>query len=113
MSEVKSDQWIRIKEYKDILFDRTEDGVAKITINRPEVRNAFRPQTVHELKDAFEIARENPRIGVVVLTGAGPDAFCSGGDQKVRGTAGYVGRDGQIAWFTTNCATCILLGGRG
>src|SRR3954468_11304563 len=86
--------WIQIKEYKDILFDRTEDGVAKITINRPEVRNAFRPQTVQELKDAFEICRENPRIGVVVLTGAGPDAFCSGGDQKVRGHAGYVGEDG-------------------
>src|SRR3954468_1098548 len=86
--------WIQIKEYKDILFDRTEDGVAKITINRPEVRNAFRPQTVQELKDAFEICRENPRIGVVVLTGEGKDAFCSGGDQKVRGHAGYVGEDG-------------------
>ncbi len=86
--------WIAIKEYKDIRFERTEDGIAKITINRPEVRNAFRPQTVQELKDAFEIARENPGIGVVVLTGEGPDAFCSGGDQKVRGHAGYVGEDG-------------------
>ncbi len=86
--------WIPIKEYKDIRFERTEDGVAKITINRPEVRNAFRPQTVHELKDAFEIARENPGVGVVILTGEGPDAFCSGGDQKVRGHAGYVGDDG-------------------
>lgn len=89
-----SEQWISIKEYKDIRFERTEDGIAKITINRPEVRNAFRPLTVLELKDAFEIARENPRIGVVVLTGEGPDAFCSGGDQKVRGHAGYVGEDG-------------------
>lgn len=86
--------WIPIKQYQDIRFERTEDGIAKITINRPEVRNAFRPQTVHELKDAFEIARENPGIGVVVLTGEGPDAFCSGGDQKVRGHAGYVGDDG-------------------
>lgn len=86
--------WIAIKQYQDIRFERTEDGVAKITINRPEVRNAFRPQTVHELKDAFEIARENPGIGVIVLTGEGPDAFCSGGDQKVRGHAGYVGEDG-------------------
>lgn len=90
----QSQQWIPIKEYKDILFERTEDGVAKITINRPEVRNAFRPQTVHELKDALEICRENPAVGVIILTGKGPDAFCSGGDQKVRGHAGYVGEDG-------------------
>lgn len=88
------ENWITVKEYKDILFQRTEDGVGKITINRPEVRNAFRPQTVMELRDAFELARENPKIGVVVLTGQGPDAFCSGGDQKVRGHAGYVGEDG-------------------
>ncbi len=86
--------WIKIKEYKDILFERTEDGIAKITINRPEVRNAFRPQTVMELKDAFDISRENPKIGVIILTGQGPEAFCSGGDQKVRGHAGYVGEDG-------------------
>lgn len=86
--------WQPIKQYKDILFERTEDGIAKITINRPQVRNAFRPQTVHELKDAFEIARESAGIGVVILTGQGPDAFCSGGDQKVRGHAGYVGDDG-------------------
>ena len=81
------DQWLPIKTYQDIKFERTEDGVAKITINRPEVRNAFRPQTVIELKDAFELAREEPAIGVVILTGEGPDAFCSGGDQKVRGHA--------------------------
>jgi naphthoate synthase len=86
--------WIKIKDFKDILFERTEDGIAKITINRPEVRNAFRPQTVMELKEAFELARENPGIGVVILTGQGPEAFCSGGDQKVRGHAGYVGEDG-------------------
>jgi len=88
------ENWIKIKEYGDIKFERTEDGVAKITINRPEVRNAFRPETVKELKDAFEIAREHSKIGVIILTGEGPDAFCSGGDQKVRGHAGYVGDDG-------------------
>jgi len=76
------------------LFERSEDGICKITINRPEVRNAFRPQTVNELKDAFELAREDAKIGVVILTGQGPEAFCSGGDQKVRGHAGYVGADG-------------------
>jgi len=86
--------WQSIKTYQDILFERTKDGIAKITINRPEVRNAFRPQTVIELKDAFELAREDGQIGVVILTGQGPDAFCSGGDQKVRGHAGYVGSDG-------------------
>ena len=80
--------WNKIKTYEDIKFESTEDGIAKITINRPEVRNAFRPQTVNELKDAFEICREDARIGVVILTGEGPDAFCSGGDQKVRGHAG-------------------------
>lgn len=89
-----AEQWIAIKEFQDIKFERTEDGVGKITINRPEVRNAFRPQTVIELKEAFELAREDQRIGVVILTGEGPDAFCSGGDQKVRGHAGYVGSDG-------------------
>lgn len=94
MAQASREQWISIKTYKDILFERTEDGIAKITINRPEVRNAFRPQTVKELKDAFELAREDQRIGVVILTGQGPDAFCSGGDQKVRGSAGYVGDDG-------------------
>jgi naphthoate synthase len=88
------ENWIAIKEYQDILFERSEDGIAKITINRPEVRNAFRPQTVNELKEAFEIAREDAKIGVVILTGQGPEAFCSGGDQKVRGHAGYVGADG-------------------
>jgi naphthoate synthase len=88
------EQWSSIKNYEDIRFEMTSDGVAKITINRPEVRNAFRPQTVHELKDAFEICREDARIGVVVITGEGKEAFCSGGDQKVRGHAGYVGTDG-------------------
>lgn len=89
-----TENWITIKEYEDIRFERTDDGVGKITIDRPEVRNAFRPQTVMELKDAFELCREDQRIGVIILTGEGPEAFCSGGDQKVRGHAGYVGQDG-------------------
>ena len=86
--------WTGIKDYQDIRLEVTEDGVAKVTINRPEVHNAFRPQTVMELKDAFEVCREDSRIGVVILTGEGKEAFCSGGDQKVRGHAGYVGGDG-------------------
>ncbi len=88
------ESWTSIKDYQDILLEVTEDGIAKITINRPEVRNAFRPETVSELKDAFELVREDSRIGVVILTGQGKEAFCSGGDQKVRGHAGYVGDDG-------------------
>ncbi len=88
------EKWTSIKDYTDIRLERTEDGIAKVTINRPEVRNAFRPQTVIELKEAFEILREDPEIGVIILTGEGKDAFCAGGDQKVRGHAGYVGKDG-------------------
>jgi naphthoate synthase len=80
-------------EYTDIRAEQAE-GIAKITINRPEVRNAFRPRTLFELQDAFERARNDRDIGVIVLTGEGPDAFCSGGDQRVRGDDGYVGDDG-------------------
>ena len=79
--------------YQDIRYDQCE-GIAKITINRPEVRNAFRPQTLFELQAAFESARNDPTIGVIVLTGEGHEAFCSGGDQRVRGSDGYVGDDG-------------------
>lgn len=86
--------WISLHEFEDIRYERTEDGIAKITINRPEVRNAFRPQTVVEMKQAFEMAREDQDIGVIILTGEGDEAFCSGGDQRVRGKAGYVGKDG-------------------
>jgi len=86
---LKDSGWIRSGEYQDILYD-TWDGIAKITINRPEVRNAFRPATVSEMAKAFEVARDDPKIGVVILTGAGTDAFCSGGDQRVRGDDGYV-----------------------
>jgi naphthoate synthase len=88
------EKWVSIKTYEDLKFEKTKDGIAKITINRPRVRNAFRPQTVQELQDAFYICREDSSIGVVVLTGEGHEAFCSGGDQKVRGHAGYVGKDG-------------------
>ena len=86
--------WTPIKTYQDIRFERTEDGVAKITINRPETRNAFRPETIQEMQEAFEISRNESSIGVVILTGEGNLAFCSGGDQRVRGSEGYVGGDG-------------------
>jgi naphthoate synthase len=85
--------WETLGAYEDILYEFSE-GIAKITINRPEVRNAFRPQTITEMADAFARAREDDRIGVVILTGAGSQAFCSGGDQKIRGDGGYVGADG-------------------
>ena len=90
--------WQSVKTYEDIFYHKA-DGIAKITINRPHKRNAFRPQTIFELNDAFIDAREDSRIGVILLTGAGPHtdgkyAFCSGGDQSIRGEAGYVGDDG-------------------
>jgi naphthoate synthase len=81
--------WQPAGEYEDIRFDTSGDGIAKLTIARPEVRNAFRPQTIIELSDAFERAREDTGVGVIILTGEGPDAFCSGGDQRVRGDSGY------------------------
>lgn len=86
--------WTPIKTYTDIKLEKTADGIAKITINRPEVRNAFRPLTVKEMLDAFEVVHEDREVGVIILTGEGPLAFCSGGDQKVRGDAGYIGDDG-------------------
>jgi len=91
--------WHTAKTYEDILYHKADTGIAKITINRPHKRNAFRPKTVFELYDAFSNAREDSRIGVVLLTGAGPHtdgkyAFCAGGDQSVRGEGGYVGEDG-------------------
>lgn len=84
--------WQPIKTYNDILFDFC-DGIAKITINRPERRNAFTPLTIQEMIDAMLICREDPLIQVIILTGAGDKAFCSGGDQSVRGIGGYVGKD--------------------
>jgi naphthoate synthase len=87
--------WETAAEFEDIRYETTEGGhIAKITINRPEKRNAFRPQTVKEMLAAFELAHEDPQVGVIILTGEGEKAFCSGGDQSVRGEAGYVGADG-------------------
>jgi naphthoate synthase len=90
--------WTTAKTYSDILYQKAE-GIAKVTINRPAKRNAFRPETVAQMLEAFADAREDPAVGVVLLTGAGPHtdgkyAFCSGGDQSVRGPAGYIGGDG-------------------
>jgi naphthoate synthase len=82
--------WSPIRDFTDIRYERTDDGIAKITINRPDVRNAFRPLTIHEMQEAFAHARDEATIGVVILTGEGPEAFCSGGDQRIRGDAGYV-----------------------
>ena len=90
--------WIAAGEYEDIRYEKSatpEEGIAKITIDRPEVRNAFRPRTIVEISRALEDAREDPDVGVIVLTGEGPDAFCSGGDQRVRGDSGYL-HDEQI-----------------
>src|SRR5213594_4263819 len=92
MSQAVGIAWKSSRTYEDILYEKA-DGIAKVTINRPDVRNAFRPLTVREMIEAFDDAREDPEIGVVILTGAGEEAFCSGGDQRVRGTAGYVGDD--------------------
>ncbi len=85
-------EWQKAADYEDIIYEKAE-GIARITINRPEVRNAFRPKTVSEMKEAFLEAQDDPNIGVVLLTGAGDKAFCSGGDQRVRGHGGYVGED--------------------
>src|SRR5918998_1403608 len=84
--------WQPAGDYEDIRYE-TSDGIAKITIDRPEVRNAFRPETLIEVSDALERAREDLDIGVIVLTGEGPLAFCSGGDQRVRGDSGYMAED--------------------
>ncbi len=95
-----AEQWVAEGDYADIRYERSrEPGIAKITINRPEVRNAFRPQTVVELADAFTRAREDVTVGVIVLTGAGEDAFCSGGDQRVRGDSGYESEPGTVGRF--------------
>ena len=85
--------WQKIKDYKDIKFELFE-GIAKITINRPEVYNAFRPETNIEMIEAMDICRERQDVDVVILTGTGEKAFCSGGDQNVKGVGGYIGEDG-------------------
>jgi naphthoate synthase len=85
--------WERAGDYEDIVYE-TGEGIAKITIDRPEVRNAFRPKTLFELADAFNVARDDPEVGVIIFTGRGTEAFCSGGDQRVRGDDGYVDEKG-------------------
>lgn len=87
-------EWHKAGEFTDIVYEKCSDGIAKITINRPQIHNAFRPQTVMEMSRALNDARNDAYVGVIILTGMGEKAFCSGGDQKVRGTGGYVGDDG-------------------
>ena len=89
------EKWHTIKKFEDVLLEKTSDGIGKITICRPEVRNAFRPQTVVELQKSFDICRDELSIGVVILAGQGKKAFCSGGDQKVRGKGGYTDQKGR------------------
>ncbi|MBF8262616.1 MAG: menB [Parachlamydiales bacterium] len=102
-------EWKNCGTYFDIKY-QLYDGIAKITINRPHVRNAFRPLTVDEMAHALDLARHDPKIGVVILTGEGKDAFCSGGDQKVRGDAGYADEEGahrlNILDFQRQIRTC-------
>jgi naphthoate synthase len=90
--------WQRAGDYEDIRYE-LDDGIAKITIDRPEVRNAFRPETLIEISDALERAREDTSVGVIILTGEGPLAFCSGGDQNVRGDSGYVASGASVGRF--------------
>jgi naphthoate synthase len=85
-------EWSAAGEYSDILYEKGE-AIAKISINRPEVHNAFRPQTLAELRDAFNQARDDLEVGAIILTGAGSESFCSGGDQRIRGDDGYIGDD--------------------
>jgi naphthoate synthase len=87
-------EWQSIGGFRDILYEKASEGIAKITINRPKVRNAFRPLTVQEMCRAFADARDDENVGVVILTGAGEEAFCSGGDQRVRSSGGYVDDEG-------------------
>ncbi len=86
---MNNNYWKSCGNYTDINFEKSNEGIAKITINRPEVRNAFRPLTVREMRAALNDAREDTKIGVIILTGEGEKAFCSGGDQRIRGSAGY------------------------
>jgi naphthoate synthase len=91
--------WTSAGDYTDIRYETSGDGIAKITINRPEVRNAFRPETLIEISHALETAREDTGTGVIILTGEGPLAFCSGGDQRVRGDTGYVPGGARVGRF--------------
>ena len=91
--------WTTAADFQDIRYETSGDGIAKITINRPEVRNAFRPQTIVEISQALELAREDADVGVIILTGEGELAFCSGGDQRVRGDTGYVPEGAKVGRF--------------
>jgi naphthoate synthase len=91
--------WTAAGDYEEIRYETSGDGIAKITIDRPEVHNAFRPETIIEISQALEQAREDPSVGVIVLTGEGPKAFCSGGDQRVRGDTGYVPDGAAVGRF--------------
>ncbi|MEI6664244.1 MAG: 1,4-dihydroxy-2-naphthoyl-CoA synthase [Actinomycetes bacterium] len=93
----KSVEWKSVRDYSDIRYEHSGDGIAKITINRPEVRNAFRPQTLFQLSEALNLARDDQSVGVIILTGEGDLAFCSGGDQRIRGDDGYIGDDAVAA----------------
>ncbi len=101
--------WIKAKKFSDIKYEKF-DGISKITINRPEVRNAFRPLTVVEMMQALDDSRNDERVGVIILTGEGEEAFCSGGDQKIRGEAGYVDEQGihrlNVLDFQRQIRTC-------
>nr|MCW2728016.1 menB [Aeromicrobium sp.] len=99
MTETADITWNASGDYEDILYATTDDGIAKITINRPEVHNAFRPQTLIEVSHALNEAREDESVGVIILTGAGDKAFCSGGDQRVRGDSGYKTDEGATGRF--------------
>ena len=91
--------WTPAGQFEDIRYETAEDGIAKITIDRPEVRNAFRPQTIVEISQALELAREDTAVGAIILTGEGPLAFCSGGDQRVRGDTGYMPEGASVGRF--------------
>lgn len=108
--ENKPVKWETVRDFSDIKFEKTDEGIAKITINRPEVHNAFRPQTVHQLREALQDARNDETVGVIILTGEGTRAFCSGGDQKIRGNAGYKDSDGtnrlNVLDFQREIRTC-------
>lgn len=101
--------WQAVRDYSDIRFE-TAEGIAKITINRPEVRNAFRPETVSQMREALSAAREDDSIGAIILTGEGEKAFCSGGDQKIRGDSGYRDEQGthhlNVLDFQREIRTC-------
>ena len=98
--------WKASGEYTDIRYETTDDGIAKITICRPEVHNAFRPQTIIEISARLTVAREDESVGVIILTGEGDKAFCSGGDQRVRGDSGYKTDEQPPAASTSPTCTC-------